>query len=97
MPMSGSLDDDVLITVINGQLGPLDRCVALIRKTNKVVGSLNLRVTVTADGNSTTELQSPLDDEAKRCVLDGIRDWRIRGAGHGDAMVLLELTDRAKP
>jgi hypothetical protein len=94
MPMDGKLDSEILLAQVNGQLGPLVRCVALIRRTDKVVGSLNLQVTIASDGAVKPDLQSPMNKEAEACLLDGMKNWKLAGQGAGRAMVLLSLNDK---
>jgi hypothetical protein len=95
MPMSGKIDAKDLVAELNAELAPLEPCVALIRKTDHTVGSLNLQVTVAESGAVQVDLQSPVSADAKRCLLQGTRAWRVTRAGAGTAMVLLELTDQA--
>ena len=91
MKLEGDLAPDAVVQAINTQLTELKKCVAVIRATDGVVGSLNLQVTIAKDGKVVTELQSPVNDNAKRCVLDGARGWVVKGAGSGKAMLLLNL------
>jgi hypothetical protein len=91
MKLEGNVDADKVVPAINTQVAGLQRCVALIRTTDKVVGSLNLRITIAQDGKVATELQSPVNASAQRCLLDGARTWSIKGAGAGKAMLLLNL------
>lgn len=97
MRLDGRLGTDQLVASINGQLEPMQRCVALIRETDQVVGSLNLRLTVAPGGRVSSELQSPVNDQAGRCLDEGMRLWRVQGAGQGSAMLLLMLQDRPPP
>lgn len=94
MAMGGAIDPKALVSELDGQLAPLEPCVALIRKTDDVVGSLNLQVTVATSGATRVELQSPVNTDAQRCLLGGMRAWRATHAGAGTAMVLLGLTDK---
>ena len=91
MKLEGNIAADRIVPAINTQLGALQPCVAVIRATDNVVGSLNLRVTIATDGKVTTELQSPVNDNAKRCLLDGASRWIVKDAGAGKAMLLLNL------
>jgi hypothetical protein len=91
MRLEGNLAVNDVVRVINTQVAELQRCVATIRETDGVVGSLNLQVTIAEDGKVVTELQSPVNDDAKRCLLDGARGWVVPGAGSGKAMLLLNL------
>ena len=91
MQLEGNLTPGEIVRAINTQVTDLQRCVAVIRATDGVVGSLNLQVTIAKDGKVVTDLQSPVNDDAKRCLLDGVRGWVVRGAGSGKAMLLLNL------
>jgi hypothetical protein len=91
MRLEGNLAADEIVRAINTQLADLQKCVAAIRATDGVVGSLNLEVMIAKDGKVVTELQSPVNDDAKRCLLDGARGWVVKGAGSGKAMLLLNL------
>ena len=53
--------------------------------------SLNLQVTIAEDGKVTPDLQSPVNPDAKKCILDAVKAWSVRGAGVGKAMVLLSI------
>ncbi|MBI5534547.1 MAG: hypothetical protein HY898_17610 [Deltaproteobacteria bacterium] len=94
MPMEGKLDAPALVSAINQQVGSVASCAALIRRTDAVVGSLNLRVDVDSTGSVRVALESPVNDEAKRCLQDGFALWRVRDAGQGRAMVLLSIVAR---
>ena len=91
MKLEGNVDADKLVAAINTQVTALQRCVSVIRTSDKVVGSLNLQITLAQDGKVATELQSPLNAAAERCMLDGVGAWRVTGAGTGKAMLLLSL------
>lgn len=92
--MEGKLDAPALVSAINQQVGSVASCAALIRRTDAVVGSLNLRVDVDSTGSVRVALESPVNDEAKRCLQDGFALWRVRDAGQGRAMVLLSIVAR---
>jgi hypothetical protein len=94
MPMEGKLDAVALVAAINQQVGSVASCAALIRRTDNVVGSLNLRVDVDSTGSVRVAIESPVNDEAKRCLQDGFALWRVRNAGQGRAMVLLSIVAR---
>jgi hypothetical protein len=91
MPMDGDLDAGRVVSELNLQLGDLHGCVPVIRETDTVVGSLNVQIAVAADGAVTADLQSPVNDRAKACLLEGMKAWKIE-SGQGRSMVLLELT-----
>lgn len=91
MKLEGDVDTDKIVPAINTQVAALQRCVAAIRATDKVVGSLNLEITVAEGGKVKTDLQSPVNPAAKTCLLDGVRAWSVKGAGAGKAMLLLNL------
>jgi Lon protease-like protein len=91
LKLEGDVAAVELARAINTQVAELQRCVPIIRATDGVVGSLNLQVLIAKDGKVATELQSPINDDAKRCLLDGARGWVVRGAGAGKAMLLLNL------
>jgi len=93
MPFEGDLDKDALIAEINRQLGPLDACVPLIRRTDSGVGSLNVRLSVSPSGSLGPKLESPLNPEAERCLIAGLERIRVTKAGKGRAMLLLSLLD----
>lgn len=93
MPFEGDLDKDMLVAEINRQLGPLDACVPLVRRTDSGVGSLNVRLSVSPSGALGPKLESPLNPEAERCLLAGLERIRITKAGKGRAMLLLSLLD----
>lgn len=97
MPMEGTLDKDKLVSELNLQLADLHACAAIVRETDDVVGSLNVRITAAADGKVTPELQSPVNERAEKCLLDGMRAWTIKEAGQGTSMVLLELSSPPDP
>jgi hypothetical protein len=93
MPFEGDLDKDALVAEINRQLGPLDACVALIRRTDSAVGSLNVRISVSPSGALGPKLESPVNPEAERCLVAGLERIRVTKAGKGRAMLLLTLQD----
>jgi hypothetical protein len=93
MQIDGNLDAKALVAKVNDQLSHMDPCVKLIRVDDEVVRSLNLHVEVKSGGAMAVELQSPVNASAKRCLLDGMRQWQTDGVGSGRAMVLLELKD----
>jgi hypothetical protein len=93
MPMEGNLVGDKLASSINAQIAPMGRCVPLIRRTDNVVGSLNLSIKIDAAGKVTPDLQSPANPEATKCILDGARGWSLPGIGAGRAMVLLAIEE----
>lgn len=91
MVKSGKMTEKALVAELQTQLSAMHACVPLIRKTDVNVGSLNLEITVSEEGSVTPDLQSPANDEAERCILDGARAWRV--SGPGSAMVLLMIQD----
>jgi hypothetical protein len=97
MTQAGTLREKELVAEVNRQRGSVQRCGPLVRRTDPVVGSLNLQLSIDAAGRVTPDLQSPVNDEAKACLLAAARGWRIRGAGSGEAMLLLVLDDAAGP
>jgi hypothetical protein len=90
MTMSGSIVVEKLLAAVNRQVASIAPCAALIRKTDAVVGSLNLQVDITKTGPS-LDVQSDASQEAKQCLYDGMKTWSLAGAGYGRAMVLLSL------
>jgi hypothetical protein len=92
MAMDGPVSTPAIMKAVDERATALGACIPAIRKTDKVVGSLNLQVTVNLQAPATVELQSPLNDEAKKCVLDALADLKV-GGGPGRAMVLLEIED----
>jgi hypothetical protein len=97
MTQTGTLVPEVLVAEVNRQRRSLQRCGPLVRNTDRVVGSLNLQLVVDAQGRVTPDLQSPVNEQARACLVAAARGWRIRGAGHGEAMLLLVLDDAAGP
>lgn len=93
MKMDGSIDATALKSELNQQLSSLEPCVALIRKTDQTVGSLNLQVKVDGSGAVSVDLQSPVNPHAKRCLMKGMRTWHVQQAGTGTAMALVQLGD----
>jgi hypothetical protein len=91
MKLDGPIQTPAIVDAINERSAALGACIRAIRKTDAVVGSLNLQVTVTLQG-TTVELQSPLADEAKKCVLDALAELEV-SSGPGRAMVLLEIEE----
>jgi len=92
-PKDGSLTADAVVSELNAQLRPLNPCVAIIRKTDKVVGSLHVEIEVSANGQVSAELRSPTNAEAECCLIEGMRQWDLPAMGEGNAMVLLMLED----
>lgn len=97
MTQEGTVDPPRLVAEVNRQRGRLQSCGPLVRKTDPVVGSLNLSLEVLSTGRVKPDLQSPVNPEALRCLLDAAGAWVIRGAGTGRAMLLLVLDDAAGP
>jgi hypothetical protein len=91
MKLEGNVDADKLVAAINTQVADLQKCVAVIRSTDNVVGSLNLEVKIAQDGAVVTDLQSPVNDPAKMCLMDGFHKWTVKDAGVGKAMLMLAL------
>lgn len=96
MKMDGTVDPDRLVSEINRQVESLHRCVALIRRTDRVVGSLNLEIEIGTDGAVAVDLQSPVNPEAEQCLLEGTRGWTVASARQGRAMLLLVLQDQRR-
>jgi hypothetical protein len=92
MKTDGDLSSEALSAAINARSAALGACVPAIRRTDKVVGSLNLQVTVTGPDATSLDLQSPMNDEAKKCVLGALAGLSVRG-GTGRAMVLLNIDE----
>lgn len=93
MKMDGQIAEQALLRALQPQLQPLDRCVMVLRETDKGTGSLNLQLTVAEGGAVTVALQSPASDAAKACFEGVFRTWTVTGAGTGRAMLLLDLVD----
>jgi hypothetical protein len=91
MKLEGDVVTDKLVLAINSELGDLQRCAPMIRATDNAVGSINLELTIAKNGKVKTDLQSPVNDAAKHCLVDGMRAWVVKGAGTGKAMLLLSL------
>ena len=96
MRMEGVIQPKLLVDEINRQTDSISRCAELIRATDTAVGSLNLQVSVQSSG-ATYDLQSPVNPEAKRCLLDGMSRWSLIAAGTGRAMVLLSIEGSEPP
>ncbi len=95
MPIDSSIDKDRLLSDIGKQVTSLTKCVALIRKTDNVVGSLNVEANVGKDKKIKLTLRSPVNPEAEKCIADGTKKWTAETAtGTGRAMVLLVLDDK---
>lgn len=95
MPIDSSIDKDRLLADIGKQVPSLTKCVALIRKTDNVVGSLNVEANVGKDKKIKLTLRSPVNPEAEKCIADGTKKWTAETAtGTGRAMVLLVLDDK---
>lgn len=86
----------MLVDEINRQSESISRCAPLIRTTDAVVGSLNVQVSAQSSG-VTYDVQSPVNAEARRCLLDGMSHWSLVVAGTGKAMVLLSIEEAAPP
>lgn len=89
MVMEGTIDRASLLQQLGPQLASLDSCVAKIRATDQVVGSLNVQVTIAATGAVAFDVQSDVNDDARSCLRAGLAGIHIVGAGTGRAMVLL--------
>jgi hypothetical protein len=94
MKTSGSIAERTLVSTVNDHMDVLDGCLPLIRKTDDVVGSLNVELTISTTGAVTADLQSPVNPAAKTCLLEGMRRWKLPAVGDGKAMLLLALGDR---
>ena len=97
MKMDGDIDEQALQSAANRQIAKLSGCAVVVRKTDTSAGSMNLHVTVARDGRVTPDLQSPASVEAKRCILTAVAAWVVKGAGAGNAMVLLSIEGGAPP
>jgi hypothetical protein len=91
MKLDGSVDEKRLVRELEGQMKGLGACVPLIRKTDEVVGSLNLEVSIGQGKSPQISLRSPMNPEAERCVTEAAGAWRLDDVGRGRAMVLLVL------
>lgn len=91
LKMEGDLDDKKLVAEANKQIEAVSKCAPIVRKTDGVVGSLNLQVTIAKDGKVTPDLKSPVNPDAKKCILEAVKAWSVKGAGAGKAMVLLSI------
>lgn len=94
MQMDGTIDTETLIHEINRRAPMMDACAVLIRETDQAVGSLNVKVTVTATGTN-VDLQSPVNPRAEICLRETMQSWSLQEAGTGRAMVLLAI-DRGR-
>ncbi len=92
MKMEGDLSTDALAAAIDARGAALAACVADVRRTDRVVGSLNLQVTVAGPDVATLDLQSPVNEVAKKCVLGALMGLRV-SPGTGRAMVLLSIEE----
>lgn len=90
MKTDGDVSTEAIAAAVDARGAALGACVPAIRSTDKVVGSLNLQVTVTGPNATTLELQSPVNDEAKKCILGALAGLSVR-VGTGRAMVLLGI------
>ncbi len=97
LPIDGEIDAKALVASANSQLESIADCVALIRRSDPVVESINVELLVERDGAVTPELQSPLAADVQRCLLAGLGEWRITSAGVGRALLLLTLSSDAPP
>lgn len=93
MRFDGAVDAARLVAALRTQVARVQPCMALVRRTDRVVGSLNLRVMVSRSGAVTTRLESPVNPAASECILAATRTWRAPRVGAGTAMVLLTITD----
>ena len=89
MKLDGNVDDKALVTELSSE--NLASCVPLIRKTDNVVGSLNVELMIRKDSSVSPALQSPVNKEAETCLLGAMRKWKVKKAGAGRAMVLLTI------
>lgn len=95
MPIDSSIDKDRLLADVGKQVSSLTKCVALIRKTDSVVGSLNVEANVGKDKKIKLTLRSPVNPEAEKCIAEGTKKWTAEpSTGTGRAMVLLVLDDK---
>lgn len=92
MRMDGAIVPEKLVVEINRRVGSLATCAALVRETDRVVGSLNLQIASGKEG-VTPHLQSPVNPKAERCLIDNIQRWSLVDAGLGRAMVLLVIEE----
>lgn len=94
MGMEGKVDDKALVAETNAQVEKVSACAPIVRKTDHVVGSINLKIAIAKDGTTKPELQSPVSDEAKTCILDAVGKWKLsQKVGAGSAMVLLSFVE----
>lgn len=92
MRMEGNVETANVAAAIEARASALGACVPMIRKTDAVVGSLNVQITLRAPGDVQIELQSPLADDAKRCVLGALDGLAVQGST-GKMMLLLGIDD----
>lgn len=92
MKLDGAISTAAVVDGVNERSDALGACVPAIRATDTVVGSLNLRVTVSANGQATVAVESAMNDDAKKCVLDAFAGMKV-SSGPGRAMVLLEIEE----
>lgn len=92
MRSGGDLESAPVVTAIEARAAALGACVREIRKTDAAVGSLNVQLTVRAPDSVSVELQTPLAEDAKRCVL-GALDGLSVPRGTGTIMLLLGIRD----
>jgi hypothetical protein len=90
MKLDGDVSSEALGAAVDARSAALGACVPAIRSTDKVVGSLNLKVTVTGPGAAKLELQSPVNDAAEKCLFAALSGLSVR-VGTGHAMVLLNI------
>lgn len=91
MLSDGQIDMTELVIQLNAQLSVLDGCVTRIRATDDVVGSLNIEVTLSADGSANLDVQSNVNDDARQSLTEGLGAVQSRGSGIGRAMVPVEF------
>lgn len=85
----GTLDATEIVAAANADATGLQQCAVPLVSNHPGTGSVNLEITVTANGGVTGDLQSPAHPDAKKCILDLVRTWKVPGSGK--AMVLLSV------
>jgi hypothetical protein len=89
MKSEGNVDGKQIIVAANDDAVGLQQCAVPLVSNAPGTGSVNLEITVTANGTVTGDLQSPAHADAKKCILDLVKTWKVSGSGK--AMVLLSV------
>ncbi len=93
-PVSGDINEREVVDAVLGNRGAIEACMAPIKNSSIDTGVVAVGLSLGALGevaNAKIVMASQSADAVSRCVLDGLRGLRVRGARSGEVQVLVSV------